>query len=415
MDQCLFLAWSKLGSVADPWSTSTCNSAADTSWNANNSTDWAKFEDNDVDTTKSNVIQSQSTLATNADQQYSLFGNTMDEKSSILNNFSSIKICAESSPLSAEFENDVTLMNGDWPGTNNGTKEENQSETYAIQQSYSCFAEQEMLDLESISGNTLAEKIANAENDIRNKDEIRLRGIQEQSHDNFDLMNSFEIVDDQRICSSSERGDVSVRTHIQSEDSEEEFSVNHEKLNERNSSFLLQQDCLTENSVDFVTADNSTSDAESSVEFGDAENSLEFDLEVDEFTEKVEKCPMASALTSKCDTCGDQRMTITENVPIVDEISDACNNTESCVKVVQKEESIDGDVNHRNSVLEIYVTKTSTESNSCLLVNGDVTDHEKQTNCGMYRFICFIQILLLGFICKALIIMRLFLKFSLLN
>lgn len=371
-------AWSKLGAVSNPWGSPSSESVEE-SWNPNNSTDWANFEENfgDSDPTKKGDAESRSTLATNVEQHYRLFGNALNEESGIISNFAACKISNSGREMDSQFDNRAELMNGEWTDANGADKDESQSDAYAMQQNYSCFVGQEMLHLESISGNTLAEKIANAENDIRNKDEIRLRGMQggqPANNDNFEMMNSFGEAGDQNT--SNVECVIKVRVDGSDEIADEE------KLNEPNSAFPSQQDCLTENSVDFVTADNnSTSDAESSVEFGDAENSLELEVE-EEFVERADDSPTESVVVGDCNACSEQVAATVdaENVPKVGKISDECNNVQSCEEVVQKENSVSS--RSSSPIAQTCVERSSIESKSCPLVNGDVAEHEMLTNCG---------------------------------
>lgn len=152
-------------------------------------------------------------------------------------------------------------------------------------------ASEEMLDLESICGNTLAEKIANAENDIRNKDQIRMRGLQEQQQcPQSDFLKANSSSESNQSCADNkEEGHMGGCNKVAATGHQEllQQTGDHGGNAKLQGNGLLDEfygmvgsplaDCLTENSVDFMTAENNSSSAESSIEFGDADNSLEFD------------------------------------------------------------------------------------------------------------------------------------------
>ncbi len=291
-----------------------------------------------------------STLATNLDQ-YSLFGSAAQQNSNMVNSFSNMNISDDKMSFTTNF-NDI------------GEHGKVQNDSFDLRNEFDCYdgdgkdSSEEMLNLESICGDTLAEKLANAENDIRNKDEILMRGIQEQQamRSKFRMLDKAEMVDNKPEFESSEDAEYESRLA-----SGEEFA--EEPVQEAGPHFSTQPDCLTENSVDFMTAENSTSDAESSVEFGDAENSFEF--EMDEFPCDREEIKSeisashdsnANLTPSECDECGE---ILSENVPKSD-VKTECN----------------------NGIAEATASSATGAENTHLLVNGDATQPEKVSTCG---------------------------------
>lgn len=309
-----------------------------------------------MNTEQNNGNEECSTLTTNAAESYSLFGNVGNEKPDLLNNFSNVRISNDQ--FNSQLQNGGKIKNEEWNEewcvTDENVKVENQNNSYKIQNEYNCYEEHGkdssdvMLNLESICGNTLAEKIANAENDIRNKDEILMRGIREQTalKNNFHFTNvtTEEINKNECGCQNKECDDEIKETDI------EEFS---EVKSTQEQMFLSvsQSDYLTENSADFVTAENSTSDVESYIEFGDAENSLE--LEVDEFMayDKIdENGDVESGLRDSHEIFFPNEI-LSENVPTND-INEKYNKhlTESKKEHAISDKShflVNGDVNHK--------------------------------------------------------------------
>lgn len=314
--------------------------------------------------------------------QFNLFNNDGNgsafETVNVLKSFSNVKVSSnalDEMDSQAQCENRAKLTNNDsWPVESNESEDKDKSEGYNImQRKYDCFHDQNkdcfdaMLNLGSISGNTLAEKIANAENDIRNKDVEELQQLHHRSQ-NDRLMNSFEEEIEQ---TSYNRDDCDIRVPLSSGCDE---MLDEERIHEQNTLFLSQQDCLTENSFDFFTAENSTSDAESSVEFADAENSLELE-EDDLIAERPSLSPSTELLVSSADAVN--RDQASGNVGYL---------SNSFVQIGEKEVHISFNTENEKQLKDEVHTETIEEHNAAAnskhgSMNGDV-ESKKLENCG---------------------------------
>lgn len=346
-------------------------------------------------------MESCSTLATNV-EQYSLFGNSGPNQSvNILTNFSNVKISPPSSS-SRQFGDGQIEMNGDWNSISDSPAHSNvESESDDLQRSFDnrgenfeCYdprsssadcenddkdgdendRNDDIVNLELISGQTLAEKIANAENDIRNENEIFMRGIKEHA---FRMMNNANVPE--TGCSDSDQPAnpiCNVESCCQNniEESHEGISTEQEQTCLSVKTRPCEYDCLTENSVDFVTAENSISDAESSTEFGDAENSLELEDDLAEKCELDNDIPGAQSIVEDQSDENIDCYNSSPNVPHVDD-QPTCNNIDDLSDTKQQSDQL-GD-------------KMCNSDSPTSLVNGDLTEAGKlAASCGEFRSFC---------------------------
>ncbi|XP_065210136.1 serine/threonine-protein phosphatase 6 regulatory subunit 3-B [Planococcus citri] len=386
--------WSKLGGASNPWANSGGSGSAEDK-------NWANFEESFCDSQNndcSDNMESCSTLATSV-EQYSLFGNTRPNQSvSILSNFSNVKISPPQSNC-CQFGESQLELNGDWsslsdsPGQSNVEHEGNNDlqrvfekhdsfERYDIGSSgANCERHDkndendrndDIVNLELISGQTLAEKLANAENDIRYEDEFLMRGIKEQA---LRMMNNVNVVETSRsepiqlanpICNVE-----TCENSVKESDDHEGISAEQTCLSVKTTRPSEGNDCLTENSVDFVTAENSISDAESSTEFGDAENSLELEDDLAEKSELDNDIPGVQLIAE--DQTSDENLSCcnsTPNVPNVDETT--CNNIDSLSDTKPESDNVTESTETDQSESKICNCDSPTS-----LINGDLTESEK--------------------------------------
>lgn len=343
-------AWSKLGNVSDPWGNASLSGSDDSNWKVD--ANWANFDENFTGGAPSGIpnptpTSSPSSASDNTDRYY-LFGGARSLRS-VANDFSNISIRDERR-RDSHFGGADLVNGGEWSGASKGENArtsgagalDDSDGSFSLSSQFGCFGggpekdvSEMMLDLESICGNTLAEKIANAENDIRSKDEIRMRGLHEQQQQQQQCLQS-DFLNANSCSSESSLSRVDSKDEVRTAGCEEEdgASSHHEFLSETgdhegdtkgrdNGERLLDEylgavasplaDCLTENSVDFMTAENKSSSAESSVEFGDADNSLELDDEMADEGSSIVGSP-----------CGDSSVGSSEmTLPAIDSDSDA--------------------------------------------------------------------------------------------
>lgn len=330
-------------------------------------------------------------------EAYSLFGQSgAQQPVNILSNFSNVNISPPKRNVSVESGDGRAtgdVINGEWPSNHSDGNgfggnqdsfecyEQNSKDTEEFDRS------DDILNLESISGNTLAEKIANAENDIRNENEILMRGMKEQV---FRILNNVDT--EETATSVDQEQEVQNSPPVCNvERCEDADDLNEEIGPEQGCCLAVKTkqadgcDCLTENS-DFVTAENSISDAESSTEFGDAENSLELEDDMDgDKTELDNDVPSAQPIADDEDR--DQTLNCSnspQNVPILNETSE-CNNIDNVDDSMAKDDH-DAQTNDTSMLKDNSCNKDFTTVDDTVhtpLPNGDLADSDKvSASCG---------------------------------